>query len=562
MWPPNLPKSNQSESKTCLTKSSNKIIKQVTNRTTGLSYLHSSLWPFHSLALPIFTPHVTNLSLLQLLFFSMFWRSTTGSVTYDLCNPISLPEGVLISHDFNEQVRYILSAVFHQKCYMGVTPMLNTNVNMIMNVFSQPLPIVKQSWADYTLHPSRGVFIYSVVPIVYSISISAVITWFLTIFVLANYTIKPSILLKASSIMLLIFMLITVITAIVVLHGQQRQGYLHASALLDQINNQTYLNVIDMLVVFFLQVNQVQVVMRLFSRQSDKRLIFLAGLLASLASQTLWSITKFHDFDAEEEVGKILPAFTYLIRIAMSISYAAMFTAFLLTKLKTLFAHKGIWPMSLLTLVFIYAPVAFFIADVSSAWVYELSEIFSVVTYVVCVVIPWEWCNKYNIIRKMKEKEGVLGRRFHEDEVCELDRFELFVEEASDSESGDEDHQLVSDHSNESGLRSKQCTSDFLNLIVDPTDTPYTRIVTGMWVLRNKFLDITDKIIATGLAIPRSVSVGSSSHNFHFDRHGTDTVEEAPTRSRTVAFADENTGRHRRDVFVYSTKDVRINLDD
>lgn len=505
---------------------------------------------------------MTYLSLLQLLLFSMFWRSNSASVTYDLCNPISLPEGVLISHDFNYQVRYILSAVFHQKCYLGVTPMLNTNVNMIMNVFSRPLPVVKQSWAEYTLHPNRGVFIYSVVPIVYSISISAVVTWFLTIFVLANYTIKPSILLKASTIMLLIYMLITVITAIVVLHGQQRQGYLHVPALLDHINTQTYLNAIDMLVVFFLQVNQVQVVMRLFSRQSDKRLIFLAGLLASVASQTLWSITKFHDFTTDDELGKILPAFTYLIRIAMSISYAAMFTAFLLTKLKTLFAHKGMWPLSLLTVVFIYSPVAFFIADVSSAWVYELSEIFSVVTYVVCVVIPWEWCNKYNVIRKMKEKEGVLGRRFHEDEICELDRFELFVEEATDSESGDEGSHLVSHRSNDTALRSKHSVSGSLNLIIDPTETPYTRIVTGMWVLRDRFLDITDKIIATGLAIPRSVSVGSSTHNFHFDRHGTDTVEEPPTRSRTVAFADENTGRHRRDVFVYSTKDVRINLDD
>lgn len=496
----------------------------------------------------------------------MFWRSSSAPVTFDLCRPVALPEGVLISHDFNKQVRYILSAVYHQECYLGVTPMLNTNVNLIMNVFSQPLPIVRESWEEYTLHPNRGVFIYSVVPIIYSLSISAVVTWFLTIFVLANYTIKPSLLLKASTIMLLIYMVISVITSIVVLHGQQRQGFLHASALLYHINQQTYMNVIDMLLVFFLQVNQVQVVMRLFSRQSDKRLIFLVGLVASLASQTLWSITKFYNFSADDEVGKILPAFTYLIRIAMSISYAAMFTAFLLTKLKTLFAHKGIWPISLLTLIFIYSPVAFFIADVSSAWVYELSEIFSVVTYVVCVVIPWEWCNKYNVIRRMKEKEGVLGRRFHEDEICELDRFELFVEEESDTDSSDEGSHLMSHASNVSGPgRAKQPESDLQELIADSTETPYTRLVTGIWVLRDRFLDITDKIIATGLAIPRSVSAVSAvsnQPNFHFDRHGTGSVEEAPTRSRTVAFADlENTGRNRRDVFVYSTKDVRIDVD-
>lgn len=503
----------------------------------------------------------------------MFWRALVDdAAVYELCNQMILPEGLLISHDFDEQVRYIHEATFQQRCYQGRTPMLNTNVNLVMNTFSEPLPIVKLSWETYTLHPHTGVFIYSVVPIVYLISILAVVTWFLTLFVITNYTIKPSSLLKISTVMSLVYMLITVIRSIVVLHNQQRQGYLHGAGLLDVLNDQVYLSVIDMIVVFFLQVNQVQVVMRLFSRQSDKRLIFLVGGLASVASQTLWSITKFHKFSDDAEVDKILPAFTYLIRIAMSISYAAMFTAFLLTKLKTIIAHKNIWPISLLTLIFIYAPVAFFIADVSNAWVYELSEVFSVVTYVVCVVIPWEWCNKYNIIRKRKEKEGVLGRRFHEDEMYELDRFELFVEEESDSEeSGSErsedsheGSQLMSGHSHESSSTTNSANAKNSSLLlIPPRELGYHRIITGMSLVKDRFLDITDKIIATGLAIPRSVSVGShlvATPHFHFDSRGTEEMGEMPTRSRTVAFAA--TGHNRRDVFVYLTKDVVINADD
>lgn len=499
----------------------------------------------------------------------MFWRSSLDdAVTYDLCKQMSLPEGLLISHDFDQQVRYILGAKFQQNCYKGKTPMLNTNVNLIMNTFSQPLPIVKWLWEKYTLHPNSGVFIYSVVPIVYLISILAVVTWFLTIFVITNYTIKPSFLLKMSTVMSLVYMLITVIRSIVILHNQQRQGYLHGTALLDNLNDQVYLSVIDMIVVFLLQVNQVQVVMRLFSRQSDKRLIFLVGVLALVASQTLWSVTKFHHFRTDDEIDKILPAFTYLIRIAMSISYAAIFTAFLLTKLKTIVAHRNIWPLLLLTLVFIYAPVAFFIADVSSAWVYELSEIFSVVTYTVCVVIPWEWCNKYNIIRKRKEKEGVLGRRFHEDELYELDRFELFVEEESESDDeGSERSELLPHESASTGRLSHLSHSGVSKVprANPPRELTYHRFVVGVSLVRDRFLDITDKIIATGLAIPRSVSVGSHSvatPHFHFDMRGTD-MAEMPTRSRTVAFAEnEASGRHRRDVFVYSTKDVVINVDE
>lgn len=513
----------------------------------------------------------------------MFWRSKAASKTYNLCKRILLPEGVLMSHDFDQKVHYILGGVFEQKCYEGTTPMLNTNVNMIMNTFSQPLPIVKKSWEQYTLRPNLGVFIYSVVPIVYSISISAVVTWFLTIFVITNYTIKPSILLKGLTVMSLIYMLITVIRAIVVLHGQQREGYLHGAALLDHLNGQVYLSVIDMIVVFFLQVNQVQVVMRLFSRQSDKRLIFLVGVLVSVASQTLWSITKFHYFSVNEEVGKIIPAFTYLTRIAMSISYAAMFTAFLLTKSRTLIAHRSIWLLLLLTVVFIYSPVAFFIADVSSAWVYELSEVFSVVTYVVCVVIPWEWCNKYNTIRRMKEKEGVLGRRFHEDELYELDRFELFVEEEDSDESNDNeqgnaagalnnahDNSLETNPENLDEGDQAERIDDLLDLegthlmrrnVRQYQKSAYNRMVSGISLARDRFLDITDKIIATGLAIPRSVSVGSNSapHNFHYDSRGRDE-DFRPTRAREATSIDDY-GRTDREVFVYSTRDVVIDQD-
>lgn len=502
----------------------------------------------------------------------MFWRYTGYEKVYDLCKQISLPDGVLISHDFDRAVKYVAQATFRQKCFEGSTPMLNTNINLVMNTFSQPLPVVKASWSEYTLQPNDGVFVYSVVPIVYSISILAVITWFLTLFVITNYTIKPSLVLRASAFLSSAYMLITVVKSIVILNAQQRQGYLHGEALLEHINLLTYLNAIDMVTTLLLQINQVQVVMRLFLRQSDKRLIFFVGVLASAASQTLWCLSKFHSFEGQEEAGQIIRAFTYLIRIATSISYAAIFTAFVSTKIKTIAAHRNIWAITLLTLVFIYAPVAFFVADVSSTWVYELSEVFSVVTYVICVVIPWEWCNKYNVIRKIKEKEGVLGRRFHEDELYELDRFELFVEEedddASDTNHTSSDgtrHGSSSDDTGH-GFSTKTRNSEVLDMAKFETEaarpTGMARFSNGLFKVRNRFLDITDKIIATGLAIPRSVSVGSAhTPAFHFDRRphehsiGTD-------RPRTVAFEDEQHTRNGRDVFVYSTRDVVINIDD
>lgn len=497
----------------------------------------------------------------------MLWRNLYSLMVYELCQPMTLPEGLLISHDFAKPVQYIQQAIYHQNCNKGQKPLMNTNVNMVIDTFSQNLPLVTTSWQEYTHSSvSGGSFLFSVAPIVYSLATLAVITWFLTIFVITNYMIKPSLLLKTSVLMASVYMLIAVIKSIVILHTQQRQGYLHGEVLLNIINKTVYLKVIDLFVTFFLQVNQVQIIMRLFSRQSDKRLIFLVGVLTSVASQTLWSISKFHNFDDKAEAGKILPAFTYLIRISMSICYAAIFTAFLITKAKTLMLHPSIWAISVLSVILIYAPVAFFIADVSSAWMFDLSEIFSTVTYVICVVIPWEWCNKYNVIRKIQEKEGVLGRKFYEDELYQLDKFELFVEEDSDDETNSGDtlnRSLISRRSvrsikSEPSMRSKVTQTQ-------PTSGATDLFAQGYFRLKDGFVKVTDFIIATGMAIPRSVSVSSSvapgpsreeRNHFYSPEESVRNISSGNDHERR-----EN-DRRGGEVFVYGTKDIRITFDD
>lgn len=500
----------------------------------------------------------------------MLWRVTAEKKVYDLCKLINLPEGIIISHNFDQPVKYVAQLKLKQRCYEGISPLMNTNVNLVMNVFSKPLPLLQELWSQFTRNSIQGGFLFSVVPILYSISILAVVTWFLTVFVITNYTIKPSILLRVSVILSLAYMLITVAKSISVLHHQQKEGYLHGVALLDHLNELIYLNVIDMITVFLLQVNQVQVVMRLFLRQSDKRLIVLVGLGASIASQVLWAVTKFKRFHDDDEAGKIIPAFTYLIRIAMSISYAAMFTAFFLTKIKTLYAHKTIWLTSFLTIVFIFSPVAFFIADVSSTWAYELSEVFSVVAYMVCVVIPWEWCNKFNVIRKLQEKEGVLGRRFHEDEMYELDRFELFVEEESESDSDPDGNDLeredeergtstaVESSLKSSSSQSKRGSDDITDSSDDyRTTAALQKLSYGYASAKNVFTKITDKIIATGLAIPRSVSAGSS-YNVSQQAHLVENVLPVHYHEPVV----DLDAPARDDLFVYSTKNVVVRFDE
>lgn len=474
--------------------------------------------------------------------------------------------------------------------------MLNTNVGIIVNKFSNALPVVQASWVNFTRNDAKGSFAYSVVSIVYSISTLAVITWFLTLFVLTNYTIRPSLLLKLSTSLSSVFLLITVIKSIVVLHNQQRQGFLHGALLLDSINSSVYLNVIDLLVVILLQINQAQIIMRIFLRQNDKRLTFFVGVIASITSQVIWAVTKFHRFKDVDEARDILPAFIYLVRIAMSFCYAALISVFLLTKINYIIANRDIWLLSLLTMILIYSPVAFFIADVSNAWVYELSEIFSVVTYVICVVIPWEWCNKINVILRKKEKDGVLGRRFYEDELCELDKYELFVELDQDN---DDDNDKKPDKNAPTNSTQAQVltTSDSdvnTPILIDKQQNQKrskktTKLLASLEQATHVFLDLTDKIIATGLAIPRSVSVSTPSFTGNAGNdspqdigermntreasspqptHTTDgpRVQHSNSSNNHLGIEEFNSGNEnhnrRRDVFVYSRKEVIIDFSD
>lgn len=546
----------------------------------------------------------------------IFLQDLNNPTFYPLCGILTLNEGILVSHDFSTPVEYIKEGRYQQKCYEDLIPMLNTHVDLILNEFSEPLPIVRECWEAFTQDP--GSFINGVVPVLYSISFLAVVTWFLTIFVLTNFR-KSSILLQVSTTFALMYMIMTVVKSLVLLHAQQLSGYFDGQSLILEMAQTNWIGAVDLVVILLLQINQVQVVMRLFNRQNDKRIVFLAGVTASITSQVLWAIVRFHPFSELDEIGRVIPSLTYLVRIATNVIYATIFTAFLLTKLRTLIAHRSIWLITVLSFIFIYAPVAFFVADVTSPWAHE----FSIVTYVVCVVLPWEWCNSFQTIQRIQEKEGILGRKFYEDELCELDRLGLFVEEeedvTEDDESGgfddspasntggsteDADESLSTQKQSsalsqelstnpqlestrpsvscsvEKGVEVHHTTSHiaFASLthnkskVRDSSGRAKSKIQSGYSRFKNQFLDATDKAIAIGMEVSRPSSKASVSRltpNYLAESESIFDESYRPSsfftrnnRQRANHISNLNQVRPSRDVYVYSTKNVELNSGD
>lgn len=525
----------------------------------------------------------------------MSWRYQTSDLEdYPGCLPQNLTNGLFIPYNLTTSIVYSQSAVFQLLCYENTTPVLFTTSQIVRNSMTSLIPAVEQSWLQFS-RTGDGLFSYSVFPIIISISLLLVVTWFLTIFVLTDYTIKSSIILRASTLLSSAYFAVLMGKSASILHTQQREGYLFGLAFLDKINSSLSLNILDLMAVLMLQINQTQVIMRLFLRQDDKRTIFYVGTLSAIGSQTVWAVSRLANFTSLEEAD-ILFTLIYLVRLALSISYSALITVFILMKIHLILENRRIWLLSILTLIIVYSPVAFFVADVANVWVNELSEIFSVVTYVTCVVIPWEWVNQYNVIMRIIEKEGVLGRRFYEDELYQVDRLPMFVEEddedddedhddeSNDSNNNDHDHSDASQSPDPSSRVHRKRRAESANER-EGSDNLGMKILDTLHSSKRRFLDLTDAIIAAGFAVPRSASIGTPRPHssipmdyltrepeFPLDALGRDpnVPRESAERLRSQSpeiTPDASTGRRhiqhpRRDVFVYTRKEVVLDFSD
>ena len=128
-----------------------------------------------------------------------------------------------------------------------------------------------------------------------------------------------------------------------------------------------------------------------------------------------------------------------------------------------------------------------------------------------------------------------MGRRFYEDELYELDRFELFVEEQmpEDEDNGDTHSDSPGNELNGGAHHNSQEQSDRLIGSNSSTNKPHNgdntdpilRLRQLLTNTKDAFLTLTDNIIAAGFAIPRSVSVSTQSLTGRYRNNSTARTE-------------------------------------
>lgn len=458
---------------------------------------------------------------------SVVWRYPQQRDRFSICDNIALDNGFVIYLDPSDRIQVSEHSVYAPVCYGGV-PVLSTFISQGLD----HLPVAQSQWATF-VSTEAGSFKYSVYPLVYSLMVSTVICIFLTVIVFTNHTQRPSWLLRAGSLLASLNLIILFSRAIAELSEQHKSGFASGEKLLDSLQEDNVFSIIDFIFVLIAQFAQVQVIMRLFSRVKEKRAGFIIGGTLSICAQVIWGVSTFTEFDEMSESDiTILPAFTYLLRIALSMMYCGLIIIYGAGKRRLIF-HRDIILLTILTFITINFQFGFFVADIADVWVSELSEIFNTTIYVSVTVIPWEWVNRLHALERQHQTAGILGRPVYEDEYKGIARYGIIPQD-SENHPDDPEHVGSSDPPSHSGSNKNTPKQSTTQKISEKLKVSFNNT-------SNALLYLTDQVIAYGLAVPRSVSANSA-------------IREQSRKKKPLNVV-------RKEVFIYSKKEVVCDSD-
>lgn len=491
---------------------------------------------------------------------NVVWRYPQEREQFALCEGLLLNEGYVVLVENTRKV-HVLTDVFYEPLCYNDGPVLST----FKYVGVDQLPYAASQWSQY-ISTETGSFKYSIYPLIYSLTVSTVMCIFLTVIVFTNHTQNPSWLLRAESALASTNLGILFVRAIVFLDKQHDLGYSSGEKLLESLQSDNVFSTIDFIVVLMAQFAQVQVIIRLFSRVKEKRVSFIIGGFLSICAQVIWGVSTFSKFDIDTDSDfSILPAFTYLLRIALAMMYCGLIIIYGFGRRSFIF-QKDIMLLTILTFLVINLQFAFFITDISNVWVSELSEIFNTTIYVSVTVIPWEWINRVHALERYQQTEGILGRPVYEEEYKDIARYEITDDNENMAPRDNATSTTTNNHNNNNNNNNNNQNNGGdgqlgwkYNTHSDETrhntanNTPAigekaafrigSRIKHTLENTGNTLMYFTDQVIAYGLAVPRSVSVNSS----------TKRVEARKKRPIIT--------QGRKEVFVYSKKEVVCDSD-
>lgn len=348
--------------------------------------------------------------------------------------------------------------------------------------------------------------------------------------------------------------------------------------------------------ILTLQLSQVFIVMRIFERNREKRIILLCGIILTITTSVLWVTPQLGTVVRQKPINwDILPVFVYLFRIAIEVLYTCFIMSHVLQQRKVWSKSIQMIFLTFLTVLSVFLLPGFFLADVTNAWIAEFGEIFTDVCYISSTFLPWEWLERMAVLQRTERAQSVLGRPIFENEQQDFAfaKYSLKVQDAlqRNSDSGSmsyhyQTHTTDSSTTNNIGNDSEVENFELHSLPTSSSRPPHTshHVLVGSSngvahntpadyesinevnfnlqerksdILKDKiittyrkFIYFTDQVILKKLG---SDSVNSNSNN--------DTSKNSDRKRRQII--KKRIGLERPpETFVYNTKDVVFDSDE
>ncbi|KAG0672211.1 pH-response regulator protein palH/rim21 [Maudiozyma exigua] len=289
-------------------------------------------------------------------------------------------------------------------------------------------PIVKDWNRFISLDDSQSCsFRYGIFPMIISFTTNFIITFTLTVLVFLSMNDKPYIYasrsLKLGSLVATINLAISLTNLINLLKKQyEKLGMLGRFYMVQFFELNATFVALDFISTFILQCSQTFILMRMFERKKEKQVIFAVGISLAIISNLLWAVPRYHEIihgisvKNENDNWELLPPFVYMFKIIIAASYASLIIKFIVNKRHQCFKTAQLTLLTIFTIIVVLLLPGFFVADLASFWIYELSELFNTTCYVGCTFVVWEWLERLSIIQKRQQAQSILGRAIYEDE--------------------------------------------------------------------------------------------------------------------------------------------------
>ncbi|CAI4706370.1 ADQ_G0043870.mRNA.1.CDS.1 [Saccharomyces cerevisiae] len=494
------------------------------------------------------------------------WRHSPEELAaYNSCHPMKLGSGVLIQLPlYDNSAVYAEDITFRSFCCERVPVYVST---VLRN--SSPyryLDEVINDWqkfiqvSDYV----GGSAEYAIYAVILSITSNFVITVFLTVICCINISGRAyKRILQLLRIASLLASLNLTIFITKVLRRLEKEhnvyGVVRAHSIMHIFSDDMTFVVLDFLATLMFQFCQVGIVIRLFQRAQEKRIIFFIGVILTITANILWVIPPFANHTTKHRNDwQILRPFVYLFRIAIATSYASIVIYHIWQKKKLWFKFNQMGLLTLLTILVVLLLPGFFLADVSNLWISELGEVFNTTCYVTSTVITWEWLDRLNVLERKEEAQSILGRPIFEEEQQDY-RFAKYALRVQNALTRRESQDASTDR-HDTSSNSEVCDLQTISRY-DPED----QISEGSSIDRMHFNDrgtykdvalkklgyAPDKILYfTDQIVQKSVGHNNSSSS-----------KNEKTKQRK-AMVRKRLGLDKPGIYIYSTKDVVFNSDE